>query len=102
MLLLVSILITSEAFNSLPIKPIPRQSLALYGGKSAKFGLFSPAVYGAKAVLGEGALNKVRGKGIGLHSQVIGDFVTWCGAYHLRVQLIKKAKKNGDILGFLV
>ena len=71
-------------------------------GKMAKFGVFSPAVYGAKIVLGEDKLNKIRGKAISLHSQYIGDFCTWAGAYPLRTRLIKKAKTNGDILGFLV
>ena len=33
------------------------------GGKKAKFGVFSPAVYGAKVVLGTDKLNKIRGKG---------------------------------------
>jgi hypothetical protein len=32
----------------------------LYGGKQAKFGIFSPVVYAAKFVLGEAKLNKVR------------------------------------------
>ena len=72
------------------------------GGKMAKFGVFSPAVYGAKVVLGTDKLNKLRGKGISLHSQYIGEFCEWVGAYHLRTKLIKKAKTNGDILGFLV
>lgn len=72
------------------------------GGKMAKFGVFSPAVYGAKLVLGTDKLNKIRGKAISLHSQYIGEFCEWIGAYHLRTQLIKKAKTNGDILGFLV
>lgn len=72
------------------------------GGKMSKFGIFSPAVYVAKVALGTDRLNKVRGKAISLHSQYIGDFCEWIGAYHLRTQLIKKAKTNGDILGFLV
>ena len=72
------------------------------GGKMSKFGIFSPAVYVAKFALGTDRLNKVRGKAISLHSQYIGDFCEWIGAYHLRTQLIKKAKTNGDILGFLV
>lgn len=68
----------------------------------AKFGVFSPAVYAAKVVLGNNQLNKIRGKAISLHSEKIGDFCEWVGAYHLRTKLIKKAKTNGDILGFLV
>ena len=72
------------------------------GGKMAKFGIFSPAVYGAKFVLGQEKLNKLRGKGISLHSQAIGEFCGWSGAYHLRTKLVKLAKTNGDTLGFLV
>lgn len=32
------------------------------GGKVSKFGIFSPAVIGAKVALGESRLNKLRGK----------------------------------------
>jgi len=71
-------------------------------GSKAKFGIFSPAVYAAKIVLGQDRLNKIRGKAISLHSQQITDFSAWVGAYHLRTRLIQKAKKNGDELGFLV
>jgi len=74
----------------------------LHMGSQAKFGVFSPAVYAAKIVLGDDKLNKIRGKAISLHSQYIGDFCLWVGGYHLRTRLIKKAKQNGDILGFLV
>ena len=81
----------------------PRSGVSsLHMGKMAKFGIFSPAVYGAKVVLGDDKLNKLRGKAISLHSQYIGDFCEWVGAYHLRTRLIKKAKTNGDTLGFLV
>lgn len=48
------------------------------GGKQAKFGVFSPAVYAAKVVLGSAKLNKLRGKGISLHSSAITDFCIWC------------------------
>lgn len=75
---------------------------SLQMGSQAKFGIFSPAVYGAKVVLGKNDLNKFRGKAISLHSQYIGDFCKWAGAYHLRTKLIKLAKTNGDTLGFLV
>ena len=79
-----------------------RRSELYMGGKMSKFGIFSPAVYGAKIVLGSEKLNKIRGKAISLHSEKIGDFCQWVGAYHLRTKLIKKAKTNGDTLGFLV
>ena len=71
------------------------------GGKTAKFGVFSPAVIVAKTLIGETKFNKIRGKVISLHSQIITDFCLNYGAYNLRLKLIKKAKKNGDILGFL-
>ena len=77
-------------------------STSLQMGNQAKFGIFSPAVYAAKIALGQDKLNKLRGKAISLHSQYIGDFCTWSGAYHLRTRLVKKAKTNGDTLGFLV
>lgn len=81
----------------------PRSGISsLQMGNMAKFGIFSPAVYGAKLVLGNDKLNKIRGKAISLHSQYIGEFCEWVGAYHLRTKLIKKAKTNGDTLGFLV
>ena len=82
--------------------PTRNGASSLHMGSQAKFGVFSPAVYGAKVVLGTDKLNKVRGKAISLHSQYIGEFCQWAGAYHLRTKLIKKAKTNGDVLGFLV
>jgi hypothetical protein len=84
------------------VAPTRKGDMQMMGGKKAKFGIFSPAVYVAKIALGEKKLNKIRGKGIGLHSQVIGDFTKWSGSYHLRVPLVRLAKANGDILGFLV
>lgn len=71
-------------------------------GKEAKFGPFSPIVLGLKMILGEKQFNKLRGKGISLHSQVIKDFGLRVGAEGKQVQgLIRLAKKNGDLLGFL-
>ncbi|CAB9497033.1 proton gradient regulation 5 [Seminavis robusta] len=85
------------------VRPAQRtHKSSLEMGSQAKFGVFSPAVYGAKIVLGNDKLNKIRGKAISLHSQYIGDFCQWVGAYHLRTRLVKKAKTNGDTLGFLV
>ncbi|KAL3779490.1 hypothetical protein HJC23_011114 [Cyclotella cryptica] len=84
-------------------KPLARTGKSsLQMGSQAKFGVFSPAVYVAKIALGNDKLNKIRGQAISLHSQYIGDFCQWAGAYHLRTRLIKKAKTNGDTLGFLV
>ncbi|KAL7477535.1 hypothetical protein ACHAW6_003341 [Cyclotella cf. meneghiniana] len=84
-------------------RPVARTGKStLHMGSQAKFGVFSPAVYVAKIALGNDKLNKIRGQAISLHSQYIGDFCQWAGAYHLRTRLIKKAKTNGDTLGFLV
>ncbi len=44
-------------------------------GKAHQAGVFSPIVLGAKSILGSTTLNKIRGKFIGLHSEVIGNFV---------------------------
>lgn len=79
-----------------------QRQMYLEGGKMSKFGIFSPAVYVAKFILGEAKLNKLRGKAIALHSQAITEWCVQFGAYNLRLKLIKKAKKNGDTLGFLV
>lgn len=57
--------------------PIRTGVSSLHMGKQAKFGVFSPAVYGAKVVLGTGRLNKYRGKAISIHSSTIGDFCKW-------------------------
>jgi hypothetical protein len=124
--LLAVLLVASNAFTATPTlggavggssfvvstkgvqAPTPRSHQGSAGvsslqmGSQAKFGIFSPAVYAAKIVLGSDKLNKVRGKAISLHSQYIGEFCEWVGAYHLRTRLVKKAKTNGDILGFLV
>ena len=85
-----------------PVERSNSNNAGMQMGSMAKFGVFSPAVYIAKITLGGDKLNKIRGKAISLHSQYIGEFCEWAGAYHLRTRLIKKAKTNGDILGFLV
>ena len=64
----------------------------------SKFGIFSPAVYGAKLVLGEAKLNKLRGKAISLHSQAI---TAWCqqyGAYNLRLKLVSNTLLSATCL----
>eukprot|EP00554_Chaetoceros_debilis_P007830 CAMPEP_0194076120 /NCGR_PEP_ID=MMETSP0149-20130528/2988_1 /TAXON_ID=122233 /ORGANISM="Chaetoceros debilis, Strain MM31A-1" /LENGTH=212 /DNA_ID=CAMNT_0038756779 /DNA_START=27 /DNA_END=665 /DNA_ORIENTATION=- len=40
-----------------------------------KEGIFSPAVYAAKAVMGENELKQFRAKAISMHTKVIGEFV---------------------------
>jgi hypothetical protein len=51
-------------------KAVPKKSAA-----HGKEGVFSPVVKTVKAVMGDAELNKLRGKVIGLHSEVIGNFV---------------------------
>ena len=62
--------------------------LQMAGGKMAKFGIFSPAVYVAKLVLGDKKLEKLRGKAISLHSQAITEWCLLYGAYNLRLKLV--------------
>ena len=97
-----SAFVVSQRAQQQAPRPVNTGRSQLTMGSQAKFGIFSPAVYAAKVVLGQDKLNKIRGKAISLHSQYIGDFCLWAGAYHLRTRLIKKAKVNGDTLGFLV
>lgn len=67
----------SEALNNF----VPQQPVAVKQPKKKpaaghkQDGLFAPVVVMAKKVLGDEQLNKVRGKAIGLHSDVIGKFV---------------------------
>lgn len=69
----------------------------------AKFGVFSPAVYAGRLALGDKGLENLRGKAISLHGQAISEFCLFVGApVKTRGLLIKKAKTNGDTLGFLV
>lgn len=53
-------------------KTPPKKSV---GGAKHKEGVFSPVVQVAKAALGEDKLNKIRGKVIGVHSDIISSFV---------------------------
>eukprot|EP00549_Striatella_unipunctata_P025072 CAMPEP_0118697304 /NCGR_PEP_ID=MMETSP0800-20121206/14411_1 /TAXON_ID=210618 ORGANISM="Striatella unipunctata, Strain CCMP2910" /NCGR_SAMPLE_ID=MMETSP0800 /ASSEMBLY_ACC=CAM_ASM_000638 /LENGTH=138 /DNA_ID=CAMNT_0006596679 /DNA_START=128 /DNA_END=544 /DNA_ORIENTATION=- len=98
-----STFVTSQKRQCVVVEKTPlKGSMSMMGGKKSKFGIFSPAVIGAKVVLGDNELKKIRAKAIGLHSGAIGDFCSWAGASHMRTPLIKKAKENGDTLGFLV
>lgn len=64
-----------------------------------KEGVLTPAVHVARAVMGDETLNKVRGKAISLHSDVIAAFVdssdSEFGNKVLKA-LFKVADKNGD------
>jgi hypothetical protein len=58
-------------------KPKPVSNIK---GPAHKEGPLSPVVVLAKKVLGDAELNKLRGKIIGLHSDVIGSFVNTAGS----------------------
>ena len=65
-------------------------------------GIFAPLVRLTRNVMGVKPFNKLRGKGIQLHSQVITEFCKTIGAPpKTRQALIKTAKDNGGLLGFL-
>ena len=55
--------------------PVTKNDKKNAAGGAHKEGLLSPFVTLAKEVLGEDELNKLRGKVIGIHSDVIGKFV---------------------------
>ncbi|KAL5712003.1 Protein PROTON GRADIENT REGULATION 5 [Ranunculus cassubicifolius] len=65
-------------------------------------GIFAPLVVVTRDVVGKKRFNQLRGKAIALHSQVINEFCKSIGADAKQRQgLIRLAKKNGEILGFL-
>ncbi|KAG0486244.1 hypothetical protein HPP92_008339 [Vanilla planifolia] len=65
-------------------------------------GVFAPVVVLVRNIIGPKTFNKLRGKAIALHSQVITEFCKTIGADGKQRQgLIRLAKKNGEKLGFL-
>ncbi|KAG1678016.1 hypothetical protein FOA52_000812 [Chlamydomonas sp. UWO 241] len=79
-----------------------RQATTMMGNKGASGGIFLPAVVVVRNIVGEKEFNKLRGKGISLHSQVIKEFCKLLGVDNKQVQgVIRLAKKNGEKLGFL-
>jgi hypothetical protein len=62
--------VTEEPSEAVKPKPVRNAK-----GPAHKEGPLSPVVVLAKKVLGDAELNKLRGKVIGLHSDVIGSFV---------------------------
>ncbi|KAJ1638913.1 hypothetical protein T492DRAFT_940056 [Pavlovales sp. CCMP2436] len=87
---------------SVAVSPRSRMPASVRMGNNAPVGIFTPVVTLGKQVLGEKTFNKVRGKLISVHSQVIGYFCTYTGTPRRMNQLlIKKAKTNGGRLGFL-
>lgn len=78
-----------------------RKATTMMGNK-ATGGPFSPLVQVTRNVVGEKDFNKLRGKAISLHSQVIKEFCKTLGVDNKQVQgVIRLAKKNGEWLGFL-
>jgi EF-hand domain pair len=81
-----------------PPSPVAPKKKAVKKGEH-KDGVFSPMVLFVKGVLGDELLNKVRGKVISLHSEVIGSFVetaeTTFGDAVLR-SLFKLADKDSN------
>ena len=67
--------------------------------KKAPVGIFAPAVLGAKAVMGEKELNKLRAEVIAAHSKVISALVetsdSQFGQITLR-RMFEAADKDGD------
>merc|ERR1712146_204478 len=64
---------TPGALNQAHLRRTGKCSLSM--GKNAKDGLFTPMVLAAKNVMGDKDLNQLRGKVIGMHSDVIAKFV---------------------------
>lgn len=84
-------------------KPKPKKKMSKKpNGGHKQDGLFSPVVQVAKKVLGEDKLNKVRGKAIGVHSDVIRGFVESSDSEFGQIALktlfsMADADKNGRI-----
>merc|ERR1712107_855676 len=66
-------------------------------------GIFAPLVIAAKMVLGQDRLNKIRGKVIGMHSDVIADFTKTADTTQFGSSVVKllfaasDTNKNGTI-----
>mmetsp|Transcript_53509 Transcript_53509/g.116882 ORF Transcript_53509/g.116882 Transcript_53509/m.116882 type:complete len:144 (+) Transcript_53509:122-553(+) len=80
----------------------PRRATTTMMGNKGAGGPFAPLVVVTRNIVGEKDFNKLRGKAISLHSQVIKDFGKLLGVDNKQVQgVIRLAKKNGEKLGFL-
>ena len=92
----------ARARSRAPIRAPTRGPVRTVAGNSAEDGIFTPIVKVTRNIMGAKEFNKLRGKGISLHSQVITEFCKQIGADNKRKQgLIRQAKKNGEKLGFL-
>lgn len=85
-----------------PTRRVTRGPVRVVAGNEYENGLFAPIVRVARDVVGVKRFNQIRGKAIALHSQVIGDFCEEFGCdSKVKQTLIRTAKKNGGLLGFL-
>jgi hypothetical protein len=92
-----------DPVNFLPSDATAGLQPAVFNVANAKFGIFSPAIYAGRILFGNKRLDNIRQEGISLHGQAINEFCLFVGATtKMRGLLIKKAKENGDTLGFLV
>jgi len=96
----------ASASSSLPLASsknvVRKQPMDLKMGKVSAVGPFTPVVVATRAVVGDKRFNQIRGKAITYHSQVITEFSNYAGVTReMRQGLIKLAKANGNILGFL-
>jgi len=99
---LLGMLAPAMAFVAAAPMRVQSRSATPVMGNNAPEGPFTPIVLAGKVVLGEKLFNKIRGKGISIHSQVITEFCEDFGVpTKMRGALIKKAKNTGGILGFL-
>ena len=77
-LMLVLLACASGFVVQAPIRSATASRAAVTTMGAAKDGPFTPIVLAAKVVLGENLLQKLRGKGIALHSQEINKFCAEC------------------------
>jgi hypothetical protein len=81
----------------------PGTTTLQYSLDQVKTGIFAWSILIGLALFGEQFIQRVRGKGISLHSQVINDFVNeFAIPAKLKQTYIQTAKRNGEDLGFLV
>ncbi len=95
--------VIAEVESEIPVTPVKKapvkKNVEKRKGPAHTEGIFSPAVYAAKFLLGEQNLNKIRAKAIGAHSDVIGKFVdthdTEFGIFASKT-IFSAMDKNGD------
>jgi len=94
--------VSSSSSYAVPSRRATRGPVRVVAGNEYENGLFAPIVRVARDVIGVKRFNQIRGKAIALHSQVIGDFCEEFGCdSKVKQTLIRTAKKNGGLLGFL-